>query len=100
MHNTLILVGAAVVAYICRISGFVLPIRNTSPTWEQFLQFVPIAVFATLTVSSLGTDSATLSPKLLALGLSGIMMWRTRHFGLAILFGLSVYWFCVMSNIA
>ena len=85
------------VVYACRVSGFVLNVQHTPPWVEQYLHYVPIAVFSALVVPSLIREPDILDFKLTALKLvalcvAGAFVWRTRRFGVAIIVGMVFFW--------
>ncbi len=92
MDHFWIIVGAALLVYICRASGFVLNLKAASPVWERFLHFVPIAIFSVLVVSAMTKQVEMLDFKLVALAFAGFIIWRTRQFGLAVIAGIGVLW--------
>jgi branched-subunit amino acid transport protein len=91
MSNLLLIAVIATLIVLCRLSGFVLP-RGTSPFWNQGLRFVPLSIFTALVISALYKDSRALDIKLIALLIAGVMMWRTRRFGLSVMVGLGILW--------
>lgn len=85
------------VVYACRASGFVLNLRHTPAWMEQYLHYVPIAVFSALVAPALIREPDILdfkltAFKLIALGASGAFAWRTRRFGVAIIVGMVLFW--------
>lgn len=85
-------------AFLLRLAGLTLPIRQFSPGWEQFFQLLPISIFAALIVSALYAQPDPLNLKIIALAVTGGVAWRTRQFGLCILVGLIVLW--VLTSLA
>ncbi len=91
--NTLPMIAVlAALVYLCRLGGFALQAAQTSPFWELFLRFVPISVFTTLVVSSLYQETGISGVKVMALGVAGLVVWRTRHVTLSMLVGFVVLW--------
>lgn len=80
-----ILLLAALILYLCRLGGFVLP-----PIRSDALRFVPVAVFAALTVSPLLKNADFMPAKLVALFIAGAVVWRTRQLGVAVVVGFVV----------
>lgn len=93
----LLLTAAAVLVYLCRLSGFVLHIKQSSPALERFLSFVPLAVFSALVVPSLAREPELLGLKLLALATAGVVMRLSKQLGLGILVGLGLFLLLVYS---
>ena len=87
-----LIVITAVLVYLCRISGFALTEMATSPRLGRFLHFVPIAVFSALVVPSIISEPTLLVHKVIALATAGLVIRRTRHFGLGIIVGLAGFW--------
>jgi branched-subunit amino acid transport protein len=82
-----IVILAAAALYLCRLGGFVLPsIRSGSTA----LRFVPVAVFTALTLSPLLKNADFMPAKLIALLVAGVVVWRTRQIGVAVLVGFAV----------
>jgi branched-subunit amino acid transport protein len=92
MNTMVLIVVLALVVYLCRLSGFVLKIQNTSLAWEQFLRYVPISVFSALVVPSLIGDIDLLGIKVVALGVATAILLRTKQFGVAVVVGMLVMW--------
>lgn len=92
MDAFLLITLVAGVVYACRVSGFVLNVQHTPAWMEQYLHFVPIAVFAALVVPSVIREPDLLSLKLAALLVAGVFVWRTRRFGVAIIVGMVFFW--------
>ena len=98
MNLLLVFAAVGAVTFVWRLAAFSLPSVPVSPFWEQFLRFVPITVFAALAVSSLYKEPAYLSLKFVALALAGIVVWRTRQFGLSVVLGLIVLWVLLVAS--
>ena len=92
MNVIYVLIATAVLIYLCRYSGFTLTWLAASTRLARFLHFVPIAIFSALIVPSLISDPDLLERKVIALALAGIVIRRTRHFGLGIIVGLGLFW--------
>jgi branched-subunit amino acid transport protein len=91
--NTLVLsLLIAIVVYSCRLSGFVISSPETTGYWQAYLQFLPTAIFSAFIVPTMLGTPDMFTIKLMALGIAGGIMWRTRRFGLSILIGLGVLW--------
>jgi branched-subunit amino acid transport protein len=92
MNLALIAIVITIVTFAWRYAGFSMKVSQTSPFWERFLRFIPIAVFTALVVSGLYKDSDLLRPELFALAIAGGVAWRTRQFGLSVISGLVALW--------
>lgn len=92
MNTLLLILLMAALIYLCRLSGFMLP-SGTSPFWTQGLRFIPLSIFTALVISALYKDSHAINIKLIALLVAGLVMVRTRQFGLSVLTGLALLWF-------
>lgn len=91
MDTVWVLMVAAVLVYLCRLSGFVLNIQQSSAALARFLAFVPLAVFSALVVPSLTREPELLTVKLLALVAGGLVMRLSKQLGLGIMAGLLIY---------
>jgi branched-subunit amino acid transport protein len=92
MNNIILFALSTVFVNVWRLAAFTWKREQMSASWEQFLRFVPVSVFTALVVSSLYRQPEDLDVKLIALALSGIVIWRTKHFSLSIFVGLSALW--------
>jgi branched-subunit amino acid transport protein len=95
MNHFWMIAGAAVLVYICRASGFVPNLKADSHIGEQFLHFMPIAIFSTLVLSSIMRQTEVFNFELVALIFAGVIVWRTRQFGWAVIAGLGALWLLV-----
>jgi branched-subunit amino acid transport protein len=92
MNVIYVLIATAVLIYLCRFSGFTLTWLAASTRLARFLHFVPIAIFSALIVPSISSEPAFLGRKVIALIAAGVVIRRTRHFGLGIIVGLGLFW--------
>jgi branched-subunit amino acid transport protein len=90
--SALIIIGAAVVIYLCRVSGFLLHERLAASSWDRRLSFVPIGVFSALIVTSVMGQPDLISAKVIALVIGSMVIARTRRMGLGIVVGLVAFW--------
>lgn len=96
MNSLLLIVVAAGLVYACRLSGFAVSPQRTPPWWQEFLQYVPVAVFAALIVPGVIREPALSGPKVIALLAAGLVIWWTRRFSLAVLTGLGTLWIILL----
>ncbi len=90
--------GTAVIVFLCRMSGFAFT-RLASAKWlAQFLHFVPIAIFSALIVPSILREPDLITSKAIALTMAGLVIWRTRQFGIGVVVGFAILWLMVWVN--
>ncbi len=94
--NTLLLLAALI--YIVRLAGFVLSAERTL-SWEAFLRFAPISVFAALVVLGVSNGTGPLPARFIALVAAGVTMWRTQRIGLSVLIGLAALWILAAAGV-
>jgi branched-subunit amino acid transport protein len=92
MNNIILFAASTVLINVWRLAAFTWKRERMSASWERFLRFVPVSVFTALVVSSLYRQPEALDIKLVALALSGLVIWRTKHFSLSIFVGLGALW--------
>src|SRR5262245_31155965 len=95
MSLPLLMASITAITFLWRFTGLSVSLSSPSPFWAQFLRFMPISIFAALTVSAMFKDASLMNPKLLALAISGVIAWKSRQMGLSILCGLLVLWIFV-----
>ena len=87
MTEAIVVLAAA--TYATRVAGFVAPERPLPASFERFLACVPVAVFAALVALGLGTGTAELPPRLVAVAVAAVVaakggpLWGTLAVGLA-----------------
>jgi branched-subunit amino acid transport protein len=80
----------AFILFACRVSGFLTKEKQLPPLLQEYLSYVPIAVYAAFVVPSMSREPELFGIKLLALIVTGFVIWRFRQQSLAILVGLVV----------
>lgn len=84
--SLLLVAAAALIIYLCRLGGFVLPAARLR---TAALAYVPVTVFTALTVSPLLRNADFVGGKLIALLVAGLIVWRTRQIGIAVIVGFA-----------
>lgn len=97
MNTFWIIAGATLLIYLCRVSGFILPIAKQSRKWEQVLHLLPIIIFSVLFISPLVRQPDLILAKFLSLFVTAVIVWRTGQLGVAIFVGFVVFY--VLSNV-
>jgi len=92
MGNLGFIVAAAVVTYATRLAGFGLGGRAIPPTFERFLAYVPVAVFAALIAPDLGLGDPQWAARGLGIAAAAVVAWRTRRLWAGLGVGLAVFW--------
>lgn len=98
MNTTLWILIIAVIVYLCRLSGFLVRFKTTSPLLQTYLNFVPIAVFAAVIVPSTLRELDLIGIKLVALFIATLMMRKTGNVGLSMLVGMGTLWIVLIIN--
>jgi branched-subunit amino acid transport protein len=83
--------GMLAVTFGSRLAGLTLRVE-LPPFWLRFLHFVPISVFAALVTPSLQGGQGEGEIRLTAAVVTGVLAWRTRNLGVALLAGLLAFW--------
>jgi branched-subunit amino acid transport protein len=86
------IIGMAVGVYAVRLSGFALAETSLPRGLERALTFVPVAMLAALSVSTLIATPAEVPIRLVAAIGAGFVVWRTRKSWACILVGMALYW--------
>jgi branched-subunit amino acid transport protein len=90
-HIPLIL-GAAVLTYLTRLSGLSIGRRHAPEAVRIFLGYVPIAVFAALVVPDLTVSGSDRASKLIGAAIAGLVAYRIGTLWACILAGMAVSW--------
>jgi branched-subunit amino acid transport protein len=86
------IVGMAAVTFGTRLWGLVLPTTRLRGAGRRFLDHLPVAVFAAMAAAGLpGAGLADTAWRAGAALLTGVVAWRTRSMGAALLAGLMLY---------
>lgn len=91
MSGWLVILLMWAVTYPVRLLGLSLGRLDLPPFWLAFLKFVPVSVFAALVMPDV-LGSPEWPRRLVAAGVGGALMWRTRNLALGILGGFAAYW--------
>jgi branched-subunit amino acid transport protein len=87
-----LILAVAVVTYLTRISGFMIGQRNL-PSWlSQFLNYVPVAVFAALVTTNLNAGQADMLPRLVGITAAAVTVIRFRQLWIGLLIGMASFW--------
>jgi branched-subunit amino acid transport protein len=83
--------GMVAVTFGSRYAG--LALRADLPDfWVRFLNFVPIAVFASLVTPSLEGNRSEWGIRVAAAAVAAFAAWRTRQLWVAMTVGMGVFW--------
>lgn len=89
----LLIGGLAVGVLGVRLAGFLLAGAALPAGWQAAVQFVPVAVFTALAVTTLaGPTGEWAATRLVAAGAAGLVAARTRRLWACVAVGLAVYW--------
>ena len=92
MSATLTILVMAVVTYSPRLLGFLLANYKVSNFWKEFLNYVPIAVFAALIIPALASTLDQLDSRVPAAILTGLVIWKYKNLSLGIAVGMISFW--------
>jgi len=87
----LTLAGMVAVTFGSRYAGLV-GSTDLPAFWLRFLQFVPIAVFASLVSPALEGGRGEWQIRVAAAALAAAAAWRTRRLWVAIAVGMAAFW--------
>lgn len=79
------------VTYLPRLLGLHLGHLRLPPFWQAFLAYIPVSVFAALTLPDV-LGSSEWPQRLVGCAAGGLIIWRTRQLAAGILGGFAVYW--------
>jgi uncharacterized membrane protein len=91
-EQILMILGAAVLTYATRISGFLLHGRTVPVQAERFLGYVPVAVFAALVAQAFTGGTADLTPRIAALGIASLAVLRFQRLWICLAVGMTAFW--------
>lgn len=83
--------ACAVVTYLTRLVGLVLRARDVPAYVSRVLDYVPLGDFTAIIVLGLTDATDELSPRLLAMVITGAVAWRIGHLWAALGAGFGVY---------
>jgi branched-subunit amino acid transport protein len=86
------ILGAALLTYATRLTGFLLHGRTIPVQLDRFLGFVPVAVFAALVAQGFSGGSPDIAPRLLAVGIASITVIRFQRLWICLAVGMLAFW--------
>ena len=92
MRELALILAAAAVTYVTRLSGFALGRWHMPRALDLFLGYVPVAVFATLIVPGLGFGTEEMPYRLLGAVAAGLIVARTSQLWAGLAVGMAAYW--------
>jgi branched-subunit amino acid transport protein len=92
MDKVLIILVVGASTYVARLSGFLLRDRPIPRIVDQFLLYVPVAVFAALVTPSVGVGTGDTPARLLGVGATALVISRVRQLWAGLAAGMAVYW--------
>jgi branched-subunit amino acid transport protein len=92
MANHGLIVAAALATYATRLAGFGLSRRSVPASFNRFLTYVPVAVFAALIAPDLGLGGGQMVARLLGVAAASVAVWKTRQLGAGLAAGMVVFW--------
>lgn len=87
-----LIIAAAVITYLTRITGFYLRADRFSPRFKQFLDDVPIAAFAALAAPGVLAGGDENGPRVIAALVAALFAWKFRTLWICIFTGFVAYW--------
>lgn len=87
-----LIIAAAVITYLTRVTGFYLRADRFSPRFKQFLDDVPIAAFAALAAPGVLAGGDENIPRTVAALVAAAFVWKFRTLWVCILTGFIAYW--------
>ena len=92
MEHWMVILSAGAVTYATRLTGLLLGRWSVPGTLAQFLNYVPIAVFAALITPDLGLGTDQLVPRIVGVVAAGAVFLRVRQLWTALGAGMIAYW--------
>lgn len=87
-----LIVAAAVITYLTRITGFHLRADRFPPRFKQFLDDVPVAAFAALAVPGILAGGDEAGPRAIAALVAAVFVRKFRTLWICIVTGFAAYW--------
>jgi len=87
-----LILAAAVITYLTRITGFYLRADRFPPRFKQFLDDVPIAAFAALAAPGILAGGDENGPRIVAALVAAVFVWKFRTLWICIVTGFAAYW--------
>lgn len=87
-----LILAAAVITYLTRITGFYLRADRFSPRFKQFLDDVPIAAFAALAAPGIFSSGDAFGPRVVAAAVAAVFVWKFRTLWICVVSGFAAYW--------
>jgi branched-subunit amino acid transport protein len=87
-----LIVAAAVITYLTRVTGFYLRADRFPPRLKQFLDDVPIAAFAALATPGILAGGDENGPRIVAALVAAVFVWKFRTLWICIVTGFAAYW--------
>ncbi len=87
-----LILAAAVITYLTRVTGFYLRADRFSPRVKQFLDDVPIAAFAALAAPGILAGGDENGPRVFAALVAAIFVWKFQKLWICIVTGFTAYW--------
>lgn len=87
-----LIVAAAVITYLTRVTGFYLGSDRFSPRLKRFLDDFPVAAFAALAVPGIITGGDDTGPRVVAALVAAAFVWKFRALWMCIVTGFAAYW--------
>lgn len=87
-----LILAAAVITYLTRVTGFYLRADRLSPRFKGFLDDVPIAAFAALAAPGILTGGDETGPRIVAALVAAVFVWKFRTLWICIVTGVAAYW--------
>jgi branched-subunit amino acid transport protein len=87
-----LILAAAVITYLTRITGFYLRADRFSPRFKQFLDDVPIAAFAALAAPGILAGGDENGPRIVAALVAAVFVYKFQKLWVCVVTGLAAYW--------
>lgn len=87
-----LIVAAAVITYLTRISGFYMRAERFSPRLKQFLDDVPIAAFAALAAPGILASGDAPVPRITAVLVGAVFAFEFGKLWVCVTAGFAAYW--------
>ncbi len=87
-----LILAAAVITYLTRITGFYLRADRFPPRFKQFLDDVPVAAFAALAAPGILSSGDAVSPRIAAAVIGAVFIYKSGKLWICVAAGMAAYW--------
>ena len=87
-----LILAAALITYLTRVTGFYLRAHRFPPRFKQFLDDVPVAAFAALAAPGILSSGDAPFPRIAAAVIGAVFVYKFGKLWICVAAGLAAYW--------